>query len=142
LGEQAHPAALLGLKRSAAPHALEAVRPAQAHSAAVALGSAPVVDGTPSSSDHRVTLFLASPFGVLRDTISACNGWLAAQHGWLQERTSAGSLAIYCPPALTWWKNGPVDPLADAACAAVIRLGMPLRVVGDEPWDGVTTLIV
>jgi len=142
LGEQARPAALLGPKRAAASHAPEAVRLAQAHSAAVALGSAPVVDGTPYTSDNGLTLLIASPFGDLRETIGACNGWLAAQHGWLQERTSAGSLAIYCPPALTWWKNGPVDPLADAACAAVIRLGMPLRVVGDEPWDGVTTLIV
>lgn len=142
LGEHARPAALLGAIRSSAGSASSADVVGAANSASVALNSVPVLDGTPYTSTSGLSLLLASEFQDLRGVIGAFNTWLAAQRGWLDERAGTGSLAIYCPPALTWWKNGPVEPLVEAACAAVIRLGLPLRVVGDEAWDGITTLIV
>ena len=142
LGDRARPAALLGAARSAAASEPSAGVVAAAHSAAVALDTSPVLDGTPYTSAGGLSLLLASEFDDLRAAIGEVNAWLAAQHAWLDERAGAGPLAVYCPPALTWWKNGAVEPLVEAACAAVMRLGLPLRVVGDEEWDGVTTLIV
>lgn len=142
LGEQARVAATLGEAYPAARETPSAEAFAAGQTAAVALNAAPVVDGTPFTSNGALTLIVASEFEPLRASINEWYRWLAAQNSWLDGRAGAGPLAIYCPPALTWWKNGPAEPLVDAACQAVIRLGLPLRVVGDEAWDGVKTLIV
>lgn len=142
LGPDAQAASLLGAARSTSgttdtPHAWT-----RAGSVAAALACPPVIDGTGFVAGRTLTLLLETRYQGLRAALAEFNGWIEAQRGWLGARTGAGPLAIYCPPAFTWWKNDPVEPVFEAACAAVIQMGLPLRVVGDETWDGVETLIV
>lgn len=142
LGTRARAASVPGPDRTRPRESVSPGEFTRAIGAAAAQGGALVIDGTPFVEDRALTLLLAGPFEAARASIGAIYGWLAAQRGWLGERANSGPLAIYCPPAFTWWKNAPVEPVIQAACAAVVRLGLPLRVVGEGPWDGVQTLIV
>lgn len=141
LGPDAQAASLLGAARSISGSSESPRVWIRAGSVAAALACPPVIDGTGFAADRTLTLLLEARYQGLYAALTEFNEWIAAQRGWIGARTSAGPLAIYCPPVFTWWKNGPVEPVFEAACAAVIRLGLPLRVVGDEAWDGVETLI-
>lgn len=142
LSGRAQAASLLGAARSTAGTTDSVHAWLRAGSVAAALGCPPVVDGTSFAEGRTLTLLFASRFEDLHAALAEFNDWIGAQRGWLGARTDAGPLAVYCPPAFTWWKNHPVEPVFEAACAAVIRLGLPLRVAGDEAWDEIETLIV
>ncbi len=127
----------VGLERVWQPREFEL---AMAEAAAM---KAPVVlQGTGFRHIKQITLLLHNRYKAQQETIIMMNRWLEANRQWLSQRRSASPLAIYYPYDAIHWRWIDIAPIFFAACETLILNGFPLRIVGDEAWTGVHTLIV
>jgi hypothetical protein len=106
---------------------------------AVALGVQPITSGMGMIHQRSLTLLIRSD----HEPLARMNQWLEKNAHWLDERqTNISPLAIYDPYPHVWWKWHQFEPFFWGACETVIRNGLPFRVVQDDDWVGVTTLLV
>lgn len=109
---------------------------------ATAMGSPVVVQGSGLRYLNRITLLLHRRYHAQQEAVATMNEWLEANQEWLSQRRPASSLAIYHPYDAVHWHWNQIAPLFFAACETLILNGFPLRIVGDEVWEGVQTLLL
>lgn len=85
---------------------------------------------------------LSGAFSEQRRALGQANSFLQRHSAWLNQREHCSPLAIYYPQGVQGKRQREADWAFGAACMTLIQHGLPLRIVGEEAWSHVSTVIV
>ncbi len=104
---------------------------------------APIVTkGTEFLHQKQFTLLIHERYANQQKTIGQVNRWLESNAAWLNQRQPASELAIYHPYQATHFEWEWIWPAFFAACSTILKAGLPFRIVGEDKWQHVKTLVV
>lgn len=101
-----------------------------------------VTKGTEYLHQKHFTLLIHDRYAHQQNDIRQVNRWLTENAAWLSQREPSSELAIYHPYQATRFQWEATWPAFFAACETLFHAGLPFRIVGDNGWPHVKTLIV